>query len=249
MRRLCYWARGDFTDVNLAADAHPLPLAEPALACLDRLGAIPGGALRRLDPGHILLPEGERPSCLWVVRRGAVALSSTSRGGRKATVAILGRGGVIGELGLTSRPPPGRPHAASLPEARALTETLAFCVPLGPLRSAMASDPRLAAWLAVSVGRRASQVHRALVRALALPVPLRLLGVLEDLAAEHGEPEPGGDVWVRLPLTQDLLASMVGATRESVNRAVADLERKGWVVRAGFRYGLCGAPVGSEAVP
>jgi CRP-like cAMP-binding protein len=105
----------------------------------------------------------------------------------------------------------------------------------------MAADPRVARWVAIAVGRRASQVQRTLARTLAMKVPLRLLGVLEDLAAEHGREGPGG-VGIGLPLTQDLLASMVGATRESVNRAVADLERRGLVRRIGIRYVLASSP-------
>jgi CRP-like cAMP-binding protein len=68
--------------------------------------------------------------------------------------------------------------------------------------------------------------------------------VLEDLAAAHGRTHPGG-VTIRLPLTQDLLASMVGATRESVNRAIADLERLGLVRRSGLRYVLVCPSLGS----
>jgi CRP/FNR family cyclic AMP-dependent transcriptional regulator len=193
--------------------------------------------MRRLEAGQLLLPEGVRPPCFWVIHRGAVVLSSTTPSGRRATLAVLGRGAVVGEVGLFPQIVQAPPDPTSLPEARALTATLACSIPFPALRAAMASDPRVARWVAVSVGRRACQVQRALARTLAMQIAPRLLGVLEDLAAEHGHAGPG-EVWIGLPLTQDLLASMVGATRESVNRAVADLERKGTVRRAGLRYGL-----------
>jgi CRP-like cAMP-binding protein len=232
--------------VDLAPDANPLPLGD-APAWLVRLRALDGGTLRRLEPGQVLLPEGERPSCFWTIQRGAVAMASTMPSGRRATVAVLGRGAVLGELGLTPQILQARPDPASLPEARTLTATLAWSIPFPALRAAMASDPRMARWVAVSVGRRASQVQRSLVRVLTLRVPLRLLGVLEDLAAEYGEAGPGA-VWIGLPLTQDLLASMVGSTRESVNRALAGLEQKGLVRRVGLRYGLP-PPAASGAGP
>jgi CRP/FNR family transcriptional regulator len=112
----------------------------------------------------------------------------------------------------------------------------------------MASDPRIARWVVVAVSRRAAQVQRTLARTLAMRVPHRLLGVLQDLAAEHGWPRPGG-VIIALPLPQDLLASMIGATRESVNRSIADLERKGLVRRIGLRYVLACPPFVSEGDP
>jgi CRP-like cAMP-binding protein len=130
-----------------------------------------------------------------------------------------------------------RPDPISSPEARALAPTTASAIALSALHLALASDPRVGRWLTAAVSRRALQVQRGLARTLLMRVPARLLGVLEDLAEEHGRPLPGG-VGIELPLTQDLLASMVGATRECVNRAVAQLEREGAVRRIGARYVL-----------
>jgi CRP-like cAMP-binding protein len=122
-------------------------------------------------------------------------------------------------------------------EARTLIKSAVQAIPFSDLRIAMASDPYLACWVAAAVGRRACQIERALARTLVLRVPPRVLAVLEDLAAEHGRAGPDG-LCIRFPLTQDLLASMAGATRESVNRAVGDLERRGLVRRVGLRYAL-----------
>jgi CRP/FNR family cyclic AMP-dependent transcriptional regulator len=226
--------------VDLAPDHIPLPLPDPSPSWLARLRVLAGGTLRHLEAGQVLLREGERPTCLWAIQRGAVTLGSTTPSGRRATMAVLGRGGVVGEHGMILNLVHGR-DPISLPEARALIATVACSIPFPALRTAMAADPRVARWVAIAVGRRASQVQRTLARTLAMKVPLRLLGVLEDLAAAHGRAGPSG-VGIGLPLTQDLLASMVGATRESVNRAVADLEARGLVRRVGIRYVLASSP-------
>jgi CRP/FNR family cyclic AMP-dependent transcriptional regulator len=220
--------------VDLAHTGIPLPLADPTPPWLGRLRAIAGCTLRGLQPGQLLLREGDRPSCFWAIQTGAIGVSSTVPSGWRATVAVLGRGDVLGEEGLT-------PHARlprdtlALPEARALIPTTVCSIAYPALRIAMASDPRVARWVAVAVGRRATQVQRALARTLAMRVGDRLLAVFQDLASRYGRAQPNG-VLVTLPLTQDLLASMVGATRETVNRAIADLERRGLVRRVGLRY-------------
>ncbi len=226
-------------------DDIPLPLAEPPPSWLAHLRACTNGCLRDLEAGQVLLREGERPPCFWALQSGAVALASTTPSGRRATVAILGRGAVLGEPRMSPNASLSHSDLVSLPEARALIASTVCSVPFPALRVAMASDPRLAWWVVVAMSRRASQIQRTLARTLALPVPLRLLGVLEDLAAEHGSPGPAG-VGVEVPLTQDLLASMVGVTRESVNRAIGDLEREGLVRRAGLRYVLSRPSVVSE---
>jgi CRP/FNR family transcriptional regulator, cyclic AMP receptor protein len=233
--------------VDLAHTDIPLPLADSTPHWLGRLRAIAGGSLRGLLAGHLLLREGDRPSCLWAIQSGAVSVSSTAPSGWRATVAILGRGDVLGDEGLIPHTRLPRDPLA-LPEARALIPTTVCSIGYPALRAAMASDPRVARWVAAAVGRRAAQVQRALARTLALRVGDRLLAVFQDLATRFGRDQPNG-VLVPLPLTQDLLASMVGATRETVNRAIADLERDGRVRRVGLRYVLPDPGLGSGGSP
>ena len=220
--------------MDLAHTDIPLPLADSMQPWLGPLQAIAGGALRALPAGQLLQREGDRPSCFWAIQSGAVSVSSTVPSGWRATVAILGRGDVLGEEGLA--PHTGMPRdTLGFPEARTLIPTTVCSIAYPALRTAIASDPRVARWVAVAVGRRAAQLQRALARTLAMRVGDRLLAVLQDLATRFGRAQPNG-VLVPLLLTQDLLASMVGATRETVNRAIADLEREGRVRREGLRY-------------
>jgi CRP/FNR family cyclic AMP-dependent transcriptional regulator len=213
----------------------PLLLAEISPLWAARLRALAGSIVHHFDAGQVLLWEGEQSLALWVVLSGAVTLAFTTPGGRRATVAVLGRGGVFGEHGLSPRVVSVRPGPITSPDARALVPTSACSVHFHAFRHAAASDPWMARWMAAAITRRAVQVERALARTLVMRVPQRLLGVLEDLAADHGDPGPNG-VRIDLPLTQDLLASMVGATRESVNRALGRLEREGRVRRIGLSY-------------
>lgn len=228
--------------MDLVPDAIPLPLVYPPPSWLAHLQLLAGGSVRRLGRGEVLLREGERSSFLWVVRSGAVALASTTASGKRVTLAVLGPGAVLGEQGLVGPLIDARQRGPMLlPEACALIAGTVQAIPVSGLQVAMASDPYVAWWLAAAVSWRAAQVERALARTLALRAPLRVLAVLKDMALDHGQAGPDG-VRIGLPLTQDLLASMAGVTRESVNRAIAELDEWGLIRRTGLRYVLTCPP-------
>ena len=68
-----------------------------------------------------------------------------------------------------------------------------------------------------------------------MPVQDRVAAELRGIAWRHGRRCRDG--WrVDVPLTQDLLGSLVGATRESVNRALRHLRHRGVVRRVGRCY-------------
>ena len=103
------------------------------------------------------------------------------------------------------------------------------------LADASSRDAELAAWLAASLARRVSDLHRSLTRALSLRLPERTLDLLVTLARNWGR-SSGPGAGIEVPLTQEDLAAMLGATRESVNRAVRKLERTGAISRSGRSY-------------
>ena len=90
-------------------------------------------------------------------------------------------------------------------------------------------------WLYAALARRTRTLQRALTRALSLPVRDRVLDALTELAALRGCSLSSG-LWVLVPLSQEDLGAMVGATRESVNRAIRQLVRDGAVRRWNDAY-------------
>lgn len=230
-------------------DVIPLPLAYPPSSWLAHLQLTAGGFVRRLGRGEVLLHEGQRSSCIWVVESGALTLTSTTRSGTRVILSVPGPGAVLGEQALVGPLIDARQRDPMLlPEACALIAAAVRAIPLSGLQVAMASDPYVAWWLAAAVSWRATQVQRALARTLAHRAPMRVLGILKEIALDHGQAGSGG-TRIGLPLTQDLLASMAGITRESVNRAVAELEACGLVRRTGFRYVLTCPPADSADGP
>jgi CRP/FNR family transcriptional regulator, cyclic AMP receptor protein len=106
-----------------------------------------------------------------------------------------------------------------------------LALPIPSLRATLERTPATAEELLRLIAARLHRTSAALEDAMAADLPTRVVVRLRELADDHGVPGPNG-VRLRVPLTQDELARMVGASRESVNRTVGALAARG-VVRSG----------------
>ena len=209
--------------------------AEPTFLPLDR-----GWSLRdRLDlpparlvqKGHVLVREGAAPTVVHLIERGLVTVGAGATNGHRATLALLGPGDVAG----WPRTEPGRDLV--LPEARALTQASVVPVVVERLTALAARDRRVEAWLAERTERALLDAWWRLSVTLTLPLRGRLLELLRWVAAVHGR-SLDDDERVTPPLTQEDLAELAGATRETVNRALTELRREGLVRRSRGGYAV-----------
>ncbi len=190
-----------------------------------------GVAPRRYRHGEVVLGQGRAVTCLRLVLSGAVRLSAVVPSGREVVVGLLGPGDVFGELALLGGGP-------SPVEARAVgAETRIVALHVRTLREIVRRAPACSEELLRLVASRLHRTTTALEEALAHDVRGRISLRLLDLARSHGTVEPHG---VALPprLTQDEIARMVGATRESVNRTLSTLSARGLVRVQDRRYVL-----------
>jgi CRP-like cAMP-binding protein len=182
-----------------------------------------GGVTRRLPHGEVIVRQGDTVSSLFLVTSGAVRLSSATASGREIVVGLLCRGDLFGESALLGDP--------SLVRAQAVGPTTVLALPIPSLRAMLERTPATSEELLRLIAARLHRTSAALEDAMAADLPSRVAGRLRELADDHGVPGPNG-VRLRVPLTQDELARMVGASRESVNRTVSALAARG-VVRSG----------------
>jgi CRP-like cAMP-binding protein len=148
-----------------------------------------------LRTGGVLVTQGARCPGAWTVETGVLYVETVDVDGRRLILDVLGPGDLAG----------GAEGPVSPLTVRAVR----------PSRLRPCGD-------AVAWRRRAAHDARAARAALSMAyddVPTRVEARLGDLAARFGRPVPGG-VAIGLPVPQDDLAAMTGATRESVNRAV-----------------------------
>jgi CRP-like cAMP-binding protein len=177
--------------------------------------------VRNLVRGDVLFDEGSVPDELFVVLSGRVAIASRSLDGRESVFALMEAGDLFGELGLLD----GLPRSA---EARALELSQVLAIPYDPVRATFEGDPRLLWGVVRMLAGRLRTMDEALADSVFLDVTGRTAKRLLELAGEAEE--------FVLPVTQEELAGMVGASRERVNKAIASFIRLGWLEQHDRRY-------------
>jgi CRP-like cAMP-binding protein len=128
---------------------------------------------------------------------------------------------MIGELSLFD---PG-PRTATV---TALTDVIAREVGHDALRPWLQGRPEVAEALLTALARRLRKTNEAMSDLVFSDVPGRVAKALIDLGERFGVPVEGGTS-VTHDMTQEELAQLVGASRETVNKALADFASRGWI--------------------
>ena len=175
----------------------------------------------RLERGDILFREGDQGDTLYVIGEGKVKLGRTSADGRENLIAILGPGEMFGELSLFD---PG-PRTMT---ATAVAETQLMGLGNDSLTMLLSGRPEVAKALLAALAARLRRTNEHLADLVYTDVPGRVAKALLDLANRFGRPVEDG-IMVAHDLTQEELAQLVGASRETVNKALADFATRGWL--------------------
>jgi CRP/FNR family cyclic AMP-dependent transcriptional regulator len=200
----------------------PQPL-DPDLAAEPLAAAFRDGRLQRLRVGMTLFTEGDASSRVILMRSGRVKISTFSDEGQETVLAFRGAGEVLGELAAVD----GGDHTATV---TVVEEGEALVVPAAKFVAALETVPGLAVVLLRSVIGRLRTADRMRSEFVALDVTGRVARRLVDLAETYGQPGDGG-TRISLQLSQRELAGWVGASREAVNKALAQLEDRGLIAR------------------
>ncbi|HEY3248991.1 MAG TPA: Crp/Fnr family transcriptional regulator [bacterium] len=187
---------------------------------------------RRFRKGTIVFHKDQPGDALYLVEAGHVRIFLPTAGGEELTVDVAGPGDVFGELALLD----GRPRSAS-------AETLEDCVlqvlSRDEFQTYLAATPRFAASLIELLSTRLRQITEYAESLAFLDIHGRVARALLQLADRHGVENNG--VEIDFDLTQAELASMVGATRERVNRALASFRSQGLIEMRGKKIALLDA--------
>lgn len=174
-----------------------------------------------LRRGAVLFHEGDKGDQLYVVVSGKVKLGRSGSGGRENLLAVLGPGQMFGELSVFD---PG-PRSTT---ATAVTPAELRCLEHGELAKWLSTRPEVSRALLGQLAERLRRANDVVADLVFSDVPGRVAKALLDLAARFGTPRNEG-VLVNHDLTQEELAQLVGASRETVNKALADFAARGWI--------------------
>ena len=174
-----------------------------------------------LERGQVVFEQDQEGHELYIVRHGRVAIAKRSIDGRSSVVALMEDEDLFGEMSLFD----GKGRSA---EARALEPSTLVAIPYDALRACLEDRPD-ALWTVVALlALRLRVTDEALADSMFLDVTGRTAKRLLELAGPADE--------FALPVTQEELAGMVGASRERVNKAIATFVRLGWLAQSERRY-------------
>lgn len=196
----------------------------PLFAALDDEGAAAlqaGVTIVELSRAERLFEEGASGNQLYVILDGKIKLTRAAADGRENLLSVLGPGEMFGELSLFDP----RPRTAS---AVAVTDSRLGALAHDDLRSWLTGRPDVALHLLQALAQRLRRTNDVMADLVFTDVPGRVAKALLDLAGRFGESQPDG-LHVNHDLTQEELAQLVGASRETVNKALADFAARGWL--------------------
>ena len=178
-------------------------------------------SVQSLQRGDMLFSEGDEANDLYIVLEGRVAIANRSFDGRESVVALMESGDLFGEMPLF------RPDGRSA-DARVLENSSVVVIPYIPVKSLYQEHPEMLWKIVDMLAERLKVMDVALADSMFLDVTGRTAKRLLELA--------GADEEFELPVTQEELAGMIGASRERVNKSLASFIKLGWLAQKGEKY-------------
>jgi CRP-like cAMP-binding protein len=175
----------------------------------------------KISKGSVLFAEGDEGDQLYVIAEGKLKLGTSSGDGRENLLSILGPGEMFGELSLFD---PG-PRTST---ATAVTDAKLLSLGQEKLLTWLAENPKVALQLLARLAQRLRRTNEAVGDLVFSDVPGRVAKALIDLGERFGKKTEEG-LFVHHDLTQEELAQLVGASRETVNKALADFAGRNWL--------------------
>jgi CRP/FNR family transcriptional regulator, cyclic AMP receptor protein len=173
----------------------------------------------------VIFQKGDPGSSMMAVIRGKVKICTQSIDGKELVLNLINRGGLFGEIALLD----GEPRTA---DAVTLEETDVLVLERARFQPFLSERPDLALRLISVLCKRLRQTSEHLEDTMFFEAPSRLARSLLRLAEAFGKVEDSG-TRLDIKLSQQQLGSLVGVSRESVNKQLGEWQRGGLIDFAG----------------
>jgi CRP-like cAMP-binding protein len=180
------------------------------------------GTTAEAAEGEAVLQQGDAADRVLVLTAGRCKVVASTPAGTHAVLGFRGPGALLGELALIDGSPRGAAVVAVEPVEMMVIGASVF-------RTYLAERPAASMALLAMLSRRLRDSDRRLAQFAAADTLGRLCGRLGELCEDHGEPGEDGAVHITLPITQEDLASWIGASIEATARALRQLRQLGWI--------------------
>ena len=185
---------------------------------LERL--IPLLSERRFRPRQTLFSAGDPPERVYLLLKGRVKVYQVAENGKEIILDVVGKGGVVGDMAIVE-------HDERIACAQAIDETVAVSISWEDFSHLLQQSPRLGFAMAELMARRLAGMQRTFMNLVSKPVSARLADMLEARSEEGA---------IRLGLTHQELAQMIGTSRETVTALLSRFVTLGAIAPAEEGY-------------
>jgi CRP/FNR family transcriptional regulator/CRP/FNR family cyclic AMP-dependent transcriptional regulator len=182
---------------------------------------------RSFRAGEVIFHRDDPGPVLYMIKEGKVKISIMSPDGQEISLVVFGKGDCFGELALLD----GEPRSA---DAIAIERVECYTLQRTDFHKAIMKNPKIAIQVLEVLSRRLRRTDKQVEDLIFLDVYGRVAKKLLELSEEHGIKVHNG-VLIDVRLTQQELASMVGASRESVNKVMGYFSEKQYISKERHR--------------
>jgi CRP/FNR family cyclic AMP-dependent transcriptional regulator len=176
---------------------------------------------RSYASGESIFFQGDPGESVYVIESGRVRIYVHAEDGQEVSVVLYGPGDMFGEMSLLD----GRPRSAT---ATAMDDVVLLVLSAERFDRHLRDSHQLALNVMLTLSTRLRETTEAIRSLSSMDVNRRVVQKLLSLAGRQGVPV-GQGIRIRGRLTQQALASLISASRESTNRALRALSRKGLI--------------------
>lgn len=181
--------------------------------------------VRRFGRGEVILHRGDPSPGIFIIASGKVRVSLVSEDGKEVTLVIIGSGEVLGEISLLD-------GGACSADATVQEDCVTLAIERSQFHRLLRLNSELCLHLLAMLSRRLRRLTSALEDMAPYDLPGRLGRLLLRLAEEHGAIHHNG-IRIELKISQRDLSTLVGGSREKVNRQLRRWEQDGVLTREG----------------
>jgi len=179
------------------------------------------GRISVFRPGDTMCTQGAPATHVFVLVNGWVKIFSVTSDGHEIVLALRGRGDIVGELA-------GEFTGYRTATVKAIDLVRSLIIGHESFMSYLDSNPGASRAYRHAVTQSWNDAAAILRSRWAASGAQRLAAVLLDLGYRHGTATESG-IGIALPLSQEEIASLIGASRATVTRALRDWRRRGLV--------------------
>ena len=176
---------------------------------------------RTFRSGEVIFHREDPGQVLYVIKEGKVKISLISPDGQEISLVVFGKGECFGEFALLD----GLPRSA---DAVAMEKVECYTLQRSDFHKAIMKNPKIAIQVMEVLSKRLRSTDQMVEDLIFLDVYGRVAKKLLELADTHGTKVENG-IRIDVRLTQQELASMVGSSRESVNKVMGYFTDKNFI--------------------